>query len=231
MVEADEYLKELSRYLHLNPVRLKKYKELTIEEKAKILKAYRWNSLLGYIGLVKRDGFVNYGAVLGYMGGNTKEGKKRYRDFVLSGIRNGVKNPLGEARAGAVLGTDSFIEWVRKTFIDGREWVRKEQPQVGMLKGMIPVEEIARVVGEVYEVKSEELLKARSSYREARRVVIEMSHRLNMSYIPLQKLGEESGGIGGAAVANTHMRLQKQMLRDRELAKRVKQIYNKLISV
>jgi hypothetical protein len=29
-VEADEYLKELSRYLHLNPVRLKRYKELQL---------------------------------------------------------------------------------------------------------------------------------------------------------------------------------------------------------
>ena len=44
--------------------------------------------------------------------------------------------------------------------------------------------------GEKYGVKPEELLKARSSYREARRVLIEMSHRLNMSYSPLQKLGE-----------------------------------------
>jgi hypothetical protein len=52
-----------------------------------------------------------------------------------------------EARAGAVLGTESFIEWVRKTFIDGREWVRKEQPQASALKGMMPVEKIARVVG------------------------------------------------------------------------------------
>ena len=231
VVEADEYLKELSRYLHLNPVRLKRYKRLTIEEKIRILKKYSWSSLPGYIGSGKRDEFVTYGAVLGYMGGDMKEGKKRYRDFVLSGIRNGEKNPLGEAQAGAVLGTDSFIEWVRKTFIDGRDWVRKEQPQVGTLRGVIPVKEIARVVGEEYGVKPEELLKARSSYREARRVLIEMSHRLNVSYSPLQKLGKELGGIGGAAVASNHTRLKKQMLRDRELAKRVKKIHNKLISV
>jgi hypothetical protein len=54
---------------------------------------------------------------------------------------------------------------------------------------------------------------------------------LNMNRNPLQKLGEELGSIGGAAVANTHMRFQKQMLRDRELARRVKQIHNKLVSI
>jgi REP element-mobilizing transposase RayT len=231
LVEADEYLMTLSRYLHLNPVRPKKNKEPISENKAKVLKDYRWNSLLGYIGLGKRDAFVNYGVVLGYMGGDAKGGKQRYRDFVLSGIGEEVENPLKEARAGAVLGTDSFIDWVRKTFIDGYEWVRKEQPQVAKLKGEVPVKEIARVVGEVYGVKPEELLKVRSSYREARRVLIEMSYRLNMSYSPLQKLGEELGGIGGAALANNHMRLRKQMLGDRELAKRVERIYNKLLSV
>ena len=35
----------------------------------------------------------------------------------------------------------------------------------------------------------------------------------------------------GAAVTNNHMRLQKQMLKDRRLAKRVKQIHDKLVSV
>jgi hypothetical protein len=35
----------------------------------------------------------------------------------------------------------------------------------------------------------------------------------------------------GAAVTNNHMRLQKQMVKDRELAKRVKQIHSKLVSV
>ncbi|MDD5556867.1 MAG: transposase [bacterium] len=66
VVEADECLKDLSRYLHLNPVRLKKYKELTVEEKARILKAYRRSSLPGYIGSGKRDEFVKYDAVLDY---------------------------------------------------------------------------------------------------------------------------------------------------------------------
>ena len=231
VVEADEYLKELSRYLHLNPVRLKKYKDLTIEEKAEILRGYRWSSLPGYMGLGKRDEFVTYEAVLGYMGGDTKEGKKRYGDFVISGISKGVRDPLGEARAGAVLGTNSFIEWIRKTFIAGRMWRRKEQPQARLLTGVIPVEEIARVVGKEYGVKAEELLRARSPYREGRRVLIEMVYRLNMSQRPLQRLGDELGGIGGAAVANNHTRIQKQILDDGRLSKRVKKIYSKLISV
>ena len=32
LVEADEYLQELSRYIHLNPVRIKKHSKLPLEE-------------------------------------------------------------------------------------------------------------------------------------------------------------------------------------------------------
>ena len=42
---------------------------------------------------------------------------------------------------------------------------------------------------------------------------------------------KEPRGEAKAAVANTHMRLQKQMTRNRTLAKRAKRIHNKLLSI
>ena len=230
VVEADEYLKELSRYVHLNPVRLKKYKRLTLEEKARILKEYRWSSLRGYMGFGKRDEWVAYGEVLGYMGGETREGKRRYGEFVISGLAKGVKDPLGEAKAGAVLGTEKFREWVRRTFIDGHKWSRREQAQVKTLMAVVCVEEIARVVGEEYGVDPEEIIQAHSTHREARRVLIGMSYRLDSGGRVIQKLGEELGGIGGAAVRNTYTRLQEQISRDRRLAERVRKINERLVS-
>jgi putative transposase len=37
LIEKDEYLAELSRYIHLNPVRIKRYSQLETGEKRKIL--------------------------------------------------------------------------------------------------------------------------------------------------------------------------------------------------
>ena len=230
VVEADEYLKELSRYLHLNPVRLKRYKELPIEEKAKLLKEYRWSSLRGYMGLGKRDEFVTYDAVLDYMGGDTREGRRRYSDFVLSGLLKEAKNPLGEARAGAVLGTESFREWIRKTFIDTKAWERREQPQATSLLAVASVEEIARVVGEEYRISSSALLKMHSPHHEARRMVIAMAYRLNSGVRAIKKLGDELGGIGGAAMRNTYVRMEEQLKGDRGLAARARNIHARLVS-
>jgi putative transposase len=38
LIDRDTYLLELSRYLHLNPVRIKKYSHLEVEEKRRILR-------------------------------------------------------------------------------------------------------------------------------------------------------------------------------------------------
>ncbi|MBW2558366.1 MAG: transposase, partial [Deltaproteobacteria bacterium] len=41
LIDADEYLLELSRYVHLNPVRIRKYSRAPIDEKKTILESYR----------------------------------------------------------------------------------------------------------------------------------------------------------------------------------------------
>ena len=96
LVEADEYLLELSRYIHLNPVRLKKYRETSLEEKSKILKDYIWSSLPGYLKIKSREDFARYDAVLGYMGGDDKKGRIRYRGFVLGGLSRKLRQVLIE---------------------------------------------------------------------------------------------------------------------------------------
>ncbi len=118
LVEADEYLLELSRYIHLNPVRFKKYRDIPLEEKSKILKEYRWSSLPGYIKIAGRDDFICHGGVLAYMGGDNKKGRIRYRDFVLGGLSRKLDNPLEETKAGAILGSDSFVVWIKEQFLD-----------------------------------------------------------------------------------------------------------------
>ena len=229
LVDADEYLLELSRYLHLNPVRLKKYEETSLIDKGKVLESYAWSSLPGYIGLRKRDKFVAYGSVLGYMGGDTKKGKKRYRDFVIAGLSGGAKNVLEETRAEAILGTDGFITWVKKTFVEEKEWEQREYPHVRELKSSIPVEVFAKIVSKEYGTVPEELLVARSSYREARQVLIELSYRLNFGKTPLQRLGQELGGIGGASIAHIHKRVQKRMASDKRLSKKINSLHQKII--
>ncbi len=50
LVESEEYISKLSRYIHLNPVRVKKYAKLSVKEKRNILLNYTWSSFRAHIG-------------------------------------------------------------------------------------------------------------------------------------------------------------------------------------
>ena len=84
VVDSDSYLIELSRYIHLNPVRTKRYSQFEINEKKQIIRRYPWSSYCGYVSLKQRHSFVFHDKIL-TMVGNTddRNGRKRYEQFVV----------------------------------------------------------------------------------------------------------------------------------------------------
>jgi REP element-mobilizing transposase RayT len=86
LVEGDQYLLALSRYVHLNPAHVGGMKNKPIEERIRYLRQYPWSSYPSYIGRSKALDFVDYGPMLGQRSGQRRERPKRYRQFVESGL-------------------------------------------------------------------------------------------------------------------------------------------------
>lgn len=61
-------------------------------------------------------------------------------------------------------------------------------------------------------------------------MAIAMAYRLNSGVRTIKKLGDELGGIGGAAVRNTYVHVEEQLKRDRGLAARARNIHARLVS-
>ena len=87
LVEEDQYILKLSRYVHLNPVFLRAYRNKSDRERVEILRKYPWSSYRSYSGKCKRLDFVEYGPILATMGKSTKKQHRVYRQFVEGGIR------------------------------------------------------------------------------------------------------------------------------------------------
>lgn len=107
LIEADAYATELSRYMHLNPVR-GKITELPEE--------YAWSSYQHYIGTSAIPAWLNISFILGYFG-NQEEAHTKYRTFVQERIGKTYESPLNETVAGTILGTPPFIETIQRTLL------------------------------------------------------------------------------------------------------------------
>jgi len=86
LVEGDDYLLALSRYVHLNPVQVGAQKDMPIKDRIANLRAYPWSSYPSYIGSRKALDFIECDPLLAEMSGKRREWPKRYREFVESGL-------------------------------------------------------------------------------------------------------------------------------------------------
>lgn len=113
LVSGDEYLLKLSRYVHLNPVKVAAMAEQPLAEKIACLHAYRWSSYPAYIGHGPRNDFINYGPMLSLLGGSRQASPGEYRDYVEDGLKSADDGFLGElARSPRSIGNEKFRAWV-----------------------------------------------------------------------------------------------------------------------
>ena len=85
--QEETYLRELVRYIHLNPVRGGKVQ--TLDE----LKSYKYCGHSSLMGKVKRE-WQDIDYVLGYFGKSKTEARKEYESFVKDGVIQGRRKEL-----------------------------------------------------------------------------------------------------------------------------------------
>jgi putative transposase len=109
LIDADSYLLDVSRYVHLNPVRTRAEAERTVQEKKMALERHSWSSYPGYISPKPRYPWVNYD-LLEHFGGDSQKGRAAYRRFVEEGLAGHLDVPLEKGRGHGIIGDAPFIE-------------------------------------------------------------------------------------------------------------------------
>ena len=100
MVDKDNYLLELARYVVLNPVRARLCESP---------EAWPWSSYHATAGLTRASAFLRVGWLLRQFG-RPPVARERYVAFVRE---NAVSAPFARARSPGVLGSDQFVWSVR----------------------------------------------------------------------------------------------------------------------
>lgn len=225
LVDADEYLQEVSRYIHLNPIRVKLKSAMTLEEKKKFLMNYHWSSYGGYLSGSARKNFLEVNEVLAHFGGDTPKGRRKYEDFVMGGLSGKIPSPLERGTGHGIVGANEFIEKIKEQFIRS-DTTPRELPAVKKILAQVEPERIIRATCETFRAEKEELL-GRGYKGVARGVLMEMLYRYGG--MNQREIGELMA-IDYSAVSVARKRLSALQKKDRNLASRIEKIKKRIQS-
>lgn len=218
LVEKDTYLLELSRYIHLNPLR------------AGVVKRpedYQWSSYPTYLSTRPQAEWLCTSEILGQLSRQKEKARHRYRQFVEEGLKTDVPNPLKGAIAGIAVGGSTFWESLKERF-RGVEKDR-EIPSLRQTRRRTDIETIARKVAEYYGVPTELIYHKKRPSHSASQVALYLARK--MTDLGLSEIGAVFGGRHYTAVSIAYRRVEQRRQRDSKFHHEIEQIEKELKQV
>ncbi|MBI5582789.1 MAG: transposase [Deltaproteobacteria bacterium] len=221
LVEKETYLSELSRYIHLNPVRTQVLEKADVRVRWPYLLDYRWSTLPGYLKLGDRWPGVDYGLVLGEFKGDNPKGRHAYGKRIREDLVGGIELK-GKIVGGCVLGRPGYIQWVRERYL--KELAEGEYSGYKTLKRYRSREQVLDSLAGETGLRLEEVKAVKG---DQRRLVIELLYRVG------GLKGAEIGslfGIGASAVSQERKRLNTRMAEEEAVKNQFEALLSKCLT-
>jgi REP element-mobilizing transposase RayT len=205
LVAIDEYAKELSRYIHLNPVRA------TVVE---TLEKYDWSSYKFYIGKRKPPEWLYRDFILGYFGTSMSSAQKNYQSFVSALANKQYESPLEKVVSSTLLGSAEFVDYIKEKYLLDK----KPDNNLPALKELSERASMRDIFDEVDSEVSEEQSLARD-------IKLYLCRRYTRER--LKDIGKHFG-IGESGVSQAYRRVLEKIPNDRKLKRKIEKIEKNL---
>jgi putative transposase len=225
LIDADNYLLEVSRYSHLNPLRTKskeslkkRWQDLTVSDST---------SFPGYLNPNRRKGFVQYHIIFNYFGGESRKSINEYKNFVAYGLENEIPSPLEKGKGTGIIGKEDFVDEIKRIFRKENRDKKstREQPALRELDKSILPDALIDQYAKMVHVHREELTRKGKQSTE-RMMLMEFLYRF--CKITQTEIGKLLGGIDYSSVSLARKRLQIKIQKEPEWEEKFSQIRNKL---
>jgi len=215
LVDKDRYLLQLSRYLHLNPVRAGMVKRP--EE-------YPYSSYQSYIGQAEGD-IVHRDLLWSMIFQDRRQAPQRYKKFLEDAMGVETESPLKEVLGGVILGGEGFRGEVLSRVAD-ENLQSKEVSHRRALKKTPGAEAIIQVMCSHFKVSRDDLLCGKG---EARNIAIFLTKK--NTALTNRQIGELFGKISYSAVSRVYERLSRRAVKNKELEKEISNIQKTMSNV
>lgn len=206
LVDKDAYLVQLSRYVHLNPVRAGMVDRP---------EQYRWSSYPAYGGKEKEQQWMEYGWVLSKFATEAKSAKIKYRAYVEEGLSAGIESPYKDLHGQVVLGGEEFIKNVKR-MLKGKPLSREITERKRLKEQILPAEIMKKVAG-TFGLGEHELKEKGRRDNMGRKVSIYFIQRY--TGLSNEEIGRLFGGIHFSAVSKASAGVREVIARDKKLSK------------
>ena len=216
LIDRDSYLLELSRYLHLNPVRAK-----MVERP----EDYPYSSYRAYIFKNKED-IVYRELILGMISKTKKDAIDRYKNFVDRAIGAGLDNPLKNVYGGIILGGTRFIKEALSRLSE-EDLLKEDISHRRALRSAYRFEEVMDSICVYFDIPRDELLGNENG--EHRNIAIYLLKKY--TGLTNRQIGQLVGNISYSAVAKVYQRFSEKLKEDKALKREVGKIVSNLSNV
>ncbi len=173
LVDKENYLLELCRYIVLNPVRAKL---------VELPEQWPWGSYQATAGLAAVPDFIIVDWILGMFGTNRQSAQKHYQKFVGAGLSK--DEPFEELEGQVVLGSKEFVDKV-KEIIKDKESIQ-EIPRNQRYAGRPSLEELfSEIAIHIKTIRNEMIYRAHIEYGYTLR---EISDAIGIHYTTVSKI-------------------------------------------
>ncbi|MGB6043336.1 MAG: transposase [Pirellulales bacterium] len=204
LVEDEGYFCELSRYIHLNPVRAK------IVDRPE---RHRWSSYPGYHRADRTLSWITYDSVLCEFCRNRSEARRRYRQFV----RDGIQEPWAEVAGGLIIGSRKFIKRIGKLLQD-----RPADQDIPTLKRLRPRPELELILDVVADMMGED----RTAWSAGRRS--DTAGRAVASFLARRRFGYSATEVAAALGYKSHTSVTRALQRIKSPSSQLARTLNRI---
>ncbi len=211
LVQEDEYLTHLIRYIHLNPVT--------------DYKIYPWSSHKDYLKAKNQAPWLHIRLGLAFFSGKLPQALKAYKDFMSQGVDPKTQKFYASKNQSSVLGDPDFLKDIKEKYIYTDQKLSSEIPEERRSVGEAM---FSRVVGEVvktFSVPREVLFQSkRGESCPARFAAITLTREL--SGLKHSEISDLFQIKSYRTVGSSCYRFKKLIQRDRPVYKQYLKIYN-----
>jgi REP element-mobilizing transposase RayT len=215
LVDADNYVLQLVRYIHRNPLKAGLVKRLD---------QYVWSSHKGYLSKAKKWNWIYKHFVLDMLTTQINSQIQIYKQFMAQEQDENLVRVLDGKNPPSMLGSEKFISWIKDLFFK-----KKKDKEIPASNELAPdLDTIISEVSRYYKVRPTKLKAVRRGMEnEPRDVAIYLIRSMRAE--PLMRVGANFGLNQYSSVSSAVTRVKAKLQKDRKFKDRLEHIESNIL--